>query len=651
MDDERHKGRRSSIGDARAFTPRGRTMRDSPADRRADRRAETPPQSRGDQPRKRAPHKVVAHQVMTKPAEKQGVSSKAGPPRLGEPRRRLRLATAISLLLFAIIGLRLVQLQVTDAPAYAAAGLNQRLARIDLPAPRGSILDRSGAVLAHSIEARYVAADPSMVLDVPAAAAALSPLLGIAVSELVPKLADKSTRFVYLARGVDVEDAQRIKDLDLPGIRVERDERRVVPGADLAANIIGFTGTDLNGLGGVESRFDELLRGKDGRFVFEVGQGELRKPIPGGYQVLTPAKPGSSLKLTIDRDVQYMTQRILYEAMSRKGATWAAAMVLDSRTGEVVAQASYPTFNAANWQAAKPEEREDMATRVVVDPGSIHKAIVLGAALQEGVINTGSVIEIAPTIRKGGVTYSDTHPFPAGTRITMPGLAAYSSNVGTIKVAEMLGPQKLYDYQRLFGLGEPTGISVPGESAGMVRSPDTWSGTDHGSVPIGHGVAVTPLQMAAAFAAIANDGVWVQPHLVQESIAPDGTISRPDPANSHRVLSPETAAQLRQIMEAVTVVDDATGVTARLPGYRIAGKTGTGKQVKDGHYIPGEVASFIGMAPADQPRYVIAVFAHTPGGGGGDVAGPAFRDMMAFTLSHFRVPPTGTNPPEFTVTS
>lgn len=657
MAEDKRPSRRSGIGDARAYSPRGRTTREaSGAERKPQREKPVRVVHAAVPKRAGAARKAAAtrrRRVPLKPPKR----LKTTPPRLGEPKRRLRLATAVCLLLFTVIGLRLIQLQLTDAPAYAAAGLRERLDSIDLPAPRGSILDRNGAVLAHSIEARYVAADPELIKDIPATAAALSPHLGIAVSELMPKMEKKqqevtgdALRFVYLARGVDVEDAQRIADLKLPGIRIERDERRYVPGADLAANLIGFTGTDLNGLGGIEARFDELLAGRDGKFTFEVGQGALRKPIPGGYQVMTQALPGSSLSLTIDRDVQFMVQRILFEKMRSKGATWATAIVLDVTNGEVIAQASYPTFNARNWQAYKPEERGDAASSVVVDPGSVHKAIVLGAALQEGLVGPDSTIDVGPTIRKGDTTFRDLHSFPEGTQLTLPGLMAYSSNVATIKLAEMLGPQKLYDYQRKFGLGEPTGIGVPGEAAGLIQPPDNWSGSSYGSIPIGHGVAVTPLQMAAVYAAIANNGVWVQPHIVKQTIAPDGLAAPAGAPATREVMSAENAAALRQIMEAVTVVDDATGVNARLTGYRISGKTGTGQQVKDGKYTPGEVASFIGMAPADQPKYVIAVFAHTPGGGGGTVAGPAFRDMMAYTLRHFRVPPTGTNPPEFVIT-
>lgn len=705
MADEKGR-RRSHIGDARAFTPRGRTVRDTDPIPRLRPKPEDDWWSDPDEDEDAAPRwgtasrrtasaggasargtsargatgrggkvrgasrasseprwardtgRAASGRSVVRPAFKKAKPRKTvAPPKMGEPKRRIRLATALALLLFSVIGIRLVQLQLTDAPAYAAAGLQERLSKIDLPAPRGSILDRTGAVLAHSVEARYVAADPPLVTDPVKTAELLSPLLGIAQSELLTQL-QKTKRidggpehFVWLARGVDVDRARQIADLKLPGIIIDRDERRDVPGDDLAANLIGFTGTDLTGLAGIEARFDKVLRGRDGKLTFEVGQGELRKPIPGGYQLLTPAQPGSSLKLTVDRDVQFMTQRILSDKMRGQNATWAAAVVLDVRTGEVIAQASYPTYSAKNPFASNPADRGDMATGAVVDPGSIHKAIVLSAALQEGVCNPTTTIPIGPSIKKGDQTYHDTHPFPEGTQLTLAGLMAYSSNVATIKLASMLGPEKLYQYQTAFGLGQETGIGVPGEAPGLVQPPANWSGTSHGSIPIGHGISVTPLQMAAVYAAIANDGVWVQPHLIKETIRPDGTVVPAEAAKSHRVISPENAAALREIMEAVTTVKDATGVNAALPGYRISGKTGTGQQVKDGRYIAGEVASFIGMAPADQPRYVIAVFAHTPGGGGGAVAGPAFRDMMGYTLRHFQVPPTGTKPPEFVITA
>jgi cell division protein FtsI (penicillin-binding protein 3) len=719
--DEREPRRRSGIGDARAFSPRGRTTRDGqdrptaqdrstgrPArdagpdardgvDRGVDRprRGGTGASSlrvvRGnfwddeeDEPRpaRRArPARLTAPGRPAtrpgRPAQPRGSRSggrdlpprqRAGgrpqppesmpqPPRMGEPRRRLRLASALALLLLAVIGVRLVQVQLSGAPAYAAQGLKERLDEIALPAPRGTIRDRDGAVLAYSVEARYIAADPELVADPQATARALSPMLGRAGSELVPllekkrdKLSGKPIRFVFLARGIDIDDADKIRALKLPGIVVDRDERRDHPGNDLAANLLGFTGTDLTGLAGIEARFDDTLRGRDGKLIFEVGQGNLRAPIPGGYRLETPAQPGTSMRLTIDRDVQFETQRILKERMDAARALYAAAVVLDVQTGEVIAQASYPTYNADNWQASAVGDRQDVATSKVVEPGSVHKLIVLSAALQEGVIAPDSTVQIGPSVKKGDTVFDDTHPLPAGTRITLPGLMAYSSNVATIAIADQLGAQKLYDYQKLFGLGQPTGIGVPGESPGLVQPPENWSATSYGSIPVGHGVSVTALQMAAAYAAVANDGVWIQPHLVLDTVKPDGTVVPADPPQTRRVISAQNAAALRTIMEAVVSAEGATGRSAAVAGFRVAGKTGTGKEIVNGRISDDEVTSFIGMAPAEKPRYVIAVFAHTPkNSSGGAVAAPAFRQMMNYVLRRFEVLPSLSPPPQFTL--
>jgi cell division protein FtsI (penicillin-binding protein 3) len=267
------------------------------------------------------------------------------------------------------------------------------------------------------------------------------------------------------------------------------------------------------------------------------------------------------------------------------------------------------------------------------------------------VLKPDSTVTVGPTVRKGDTTYSDTHPFPTGTRLTLPGILAYSSNVATIGVADQLGAQRLYDYQRRFGLGAVTGEGLPGESPGLIQPPANWSGSSYGSIPIGNGMSVTPLQMTEIYATIANHGVWVRPHLVKNVIRPDGTTVEPPAAKTRRVLSPAVADQLRQMLEAVVTVDGATGHRAAVPGYRVAGKTGTGKFVgPNGKYVTGDVGSFIGMAPADAPRYVIGVFAHSPGGEGGDVSAPAFSQMMAFALGQNQVPPTGTTVPPFRTT-
>jgi cell division protein FtsI (penicillin-binding protein 3) len=576
------------------------------------------------------------------------------PPKLADHRRRLRLATSLALALFAVLGLRLVELQLTDGPAYAASGLENRLHSVVLPAPRGAIYDREGATLAHSVEARFVFADPEMVDDPQGNAADLAPLLGIAEADLAAKMQPRMredgqpSRFEWLARGVDIRTADEIMALNLKGIGVDRDERRHVPGNDLAANLIGFTGTDMAGLAGLEASFDDVLRGVNGRRTFESGQGGLAREIPGGYRVETPAQPGSHLRLTLDADLQYEVQRILADRMVPVDATFATAVVLDARTFEVLAQASHPGFDATDPLSAPETARVDAATTRVFDPGSVHKPLVVAAALEEGVIGPGSTVTVDPTISKGDVTFRDVGAWhPPGTEMRLPAVMAYSSNVGTIRIADMVGKQTLYEYQRRFGLGEATGIGLPGEAAGALLSPQDWSGSAYGSVPIGHSVDTTTLQLAAAYGVIANDGTWIRPSLVQAVIDPDGVEHPYGEPETRQVISPENAAYLREVMEAVVSVPNATGTAAAVEGYRVAGKTGTGKLVVDGAYADGQVASFVGMAPAESPRYVIAVVAHTAHGGGAEVASPAFQEMMSFALKHYRVPPSTTGSPEF----
>jgi cell division protein FtsI (penicillin-binding protein 3) len=584
------------------------------------------------------------------------ITTRAPLPKLANQTRRLRGGLAIVMVVLVVLGGRLVQFQFADGAAYAAAGLSLRLQPVDLPAPRGNILDRNLAVLAGSAEARYVFADPALVKDPAGAADALSPVLGVPRSDLLKKIAPHNyddgtpSRFEYLARGIKVSTGDAVAALKIAGIGVRRDETRVVPGHDLAANLIGYTGNDLTGLGGLEESYDDVLKGVDGKRTYEIGQAngpvDLDQEIPGGYHEETPARPGSSVVLTIDRDLQFEIQRILGTRMQQVHASVGAAVVLDVRTGEVLAQASYPFFDAANPFASQPSDRGDVASGYVVEPGSVHKGVVFAACLQEGVVAPGDSVTVPTSITKGSTTFTDTH-WHASPTLTLPGILAWSSNVGTIELADKLGAQKLYDYQRAFGLGDKTDEGLPGESAGLVQPPANWSPDSHGSIPIGHGVSVTPLQMAAVYATIANGGVFVEPHLVKETVAPDGTVTQAKAPVTRRVISAENAASLRTMLEAVVTAQDATGRSAAIKDYRVAGKTGTGREIANGVPVPGDVGSFVGMAPADAPRYVIAVFTHTPAGEGGAVAGPAFADMMDFTLLHYAVAPTGTKAPTF----
>jgi len=691
---------RSGLSEARRYTPRGRTVRETdthrgdpfrPAleviegGRRAGGRAKTPvkpeppkkplkavPTQTRKPVKKAAPKKtqkktVFARSVHGRTKPKPRVAAKRfpatpRPPKLAEPRRRLRLATVITIAMFLVIAGRLVMLQLVDARAYAAEGLKARLHTVELPAPRGAILDRGGNILVHSVEARYVSADPTKVEDPDATADKLFSVLGnygVLRSDLARKLSPHKTnngktnvQFEYLVRGIDIGDGDRVNALKLPGVYVNRDERREVPAHDLAANVLGFIGRDDNhtGLAGIEAAYDSTLRGVDGKRTYEIGDGDLAKEIPGGVDLETPARPGSSVELTIDRDLQYEVQSDLGQRMAKLNATFATAIVMDVKTGEVVAQASYPGYDAADPFKFDKSAWLDNCTQTVFDPGSIHKAIIVGAALQEGLIKPDSTVVVGPKIVKGRVSYHDSHPQKTDTPMTIPGILALSSNVGTIKIADLLGKEKVVEYQHKFGLGVPTGEGLRGEAPGDVLPADKWTGTDPGSVPIGNGVAVTAIQMASVYAAIANDGVWVQPHLVRQIIGPDGK-GRPGPAaKSHRVIDAQNAQALRSMLEGVITLDDATGRQAAVPGYRIAGKTGTSELVENGAYTSGTVASFIGMAPADAPRYVVAVTAHVPANAsGGSIAAPAFHDMMAFTLAKFGVLPTGTQPPKLSI--
>ncbi|MDQ1656370.1 MAG: hypothetical protein QOD41_1453 [Cryptosporangiaceae bacterium] len=569
-------------------------------------------------------------------------------PRLGNPGRRLRFAMAVVLFAFAVLAGRLVQIQTVHS-AYADEATADRTREVELMAPRGAILDRHGNELARSVEAVEVDADPKWVKDVPKTAKALTTLLGVPESELITKMdrkytaAGKVNRFAYLARQLDPDVGQAVNALNLPGINVGKEQRRDVPGHDLAANVIGFVGSDGDGLAGIEASYDDAMRGKNGLKRYEVGsQGQ---EIPDGNSWTQPAQPGKAVQLTIDRDLQYQAQRMLMAQIQAKHAYNGAAVVLDAKTEEILAMASYPSYDAGHPTAATAKYRMDLATGAVVEPGSVHKAITIGGALDAGVIKPDSSIEIGRSVKKGNVTFHDTHYQKNDrTKLTLEGVLAQSSNLGTISIADKLGAQRLYDYQRKFGLGSKIGVGLPGEASGFVHPPNEWSGPSYGSIPIGLGVAVTPLQMTSVFATIANDGVRVPPTLVKGTLDASGKLTPRTAAKPERVLSVQAAQALRADMEAIAT-PLGTAPAAAIPNYRISGKTGTGQLAENNHYVAGNVTSMIGIVPADAPRYVIGIFVHASAGTGGAVAGPLFSELGKFTLGNYGVAPTLVPPP------
>ncbi|QSB03903.1 peptidoglycan D,D-transpeptidase FtsI family protein [Natronoglycomyces albus] len=641
-------GRGASSGAGTTKEPRNRGGQRSSGAKGADAAPRNGSKGRKPQPSKK-PRRIRE----TSPVQHPRLHGNSAPA--ANPQRRIRVAYALSLVLMLIIAGRLVHLQVTDAAAYAAAAHEQRVTTQPLPAARGAILDRDGNRLAYSIEANFIAADPTRLQGDPEELAAeLGPLLGRPASELVPLLATDEfpdgtpKQFAYLQRGVDINIGKQIAQMDDQGLIIGADERRVVPGHDLAANVIGFTGGDEGeGLAGLEGGWNNWLSGTDGEVTYE--QSHSGQPIPGAFYREDPAQPGQDLRLTLDWDLQFQVQKILDQTVEEHDAEWASAVVLEVASGEALAMASLPTFDAANPFGEDEELYRDHTTQATVDPGSVHKAIVIAAALEEGLIERDGSIVVPPTIVKGNTTYSDSYP-QRGVPLTLAGIIAQSSNVGTIMLADMLGPEKLYEYQKAFGLGTSSGVGVAGEADGMLLHPDNWSGTSAGSIPIGHEITTTPIQMAAVYATIANDGVYTNPALVQSMIDRDGQVLEPERNEDRRVISVETAEAMQYLLQSTIYHETGTGTRADLNGYHLAGKTGTGGLVRDGEYASGHVASFVGFAPAEDPQFAVAVFAYVPGGGGGgEVTADAFRQINEYALGHYRVAPTDADRPEFNV--
>ena len=554
---------------------------------------------------------------------------------------------AVLLALFVAVGGRLIQIQTTEGSQYAALAADSRQRSVVLFAPRGSIFDRAGNVLADDVQADTIAADPGYIDNPAEVAAAVAPLLGMTTAAVERKLAQRTrsdgsaNRYVVLKQKVSLavgEAVTKLRSQNIPGLIVQADEARDVPGGDLAANIIGYTGEDGKGLAGLESGYDSILRGVNGQSVYDVGSGG--QEIPDGYHRTTPAKAGSDLVLTIDRDLQYQTQQLLNGRLKATGALTGSAIVMDVKSGEILAMASSPSYDASNPATAVNGRTLNLATASVVEPGSVHKALTISAALDAGVIKPDTIMTLPQSITKGERTFHDTHKH-AQSNYRLMGILAQSSNIGTIMIADKLGANRLYAYQRAFGLDSKTGIGLPGESRGIVQPPANWSAPSYGTIPIGLGVAVTPLQMTSLYATLANGGVRVAPQLIKSVISPDGTIKAVTKAAPRRVVSKVAAATVVRDMTAIAT-DEGTAPLAAIPGYIVSGKTGTGQQAEGNKYAPGNVTSFIGIVPADSPRYVISVFVRVPAQAvGGAIAGPTFSDLAGFTLRHYGVSPSG----------
>lgn len=545
-----------------------------------------------------------------------------------------------------IFGGRLVQLQVVDDSAYAAAAEEQRVRTVTLPATRGDITTREGATLATTVERKTVYADPELLQrteDPRAAAERLAPLLETPVDHLETQLRTPNDRYVVLQRSLPPETAAEIMSLDLVGIATEPERERIYPADSLAGNILGFVGADGDGAAGLEYGMNGLLAGEDGKKVVEIGRQGQQIPAASGYR--DAPQPGRGVRLTIDRDVQWKAQQALARQVRQTKATRGSLVVMDPRTGRVLALATAPTVDPNSPGDSPAKHRGNPPLQHVFEPGSTAKVMTMAAAL-EGESTPRTPITVPPVLRVHGESIRDSYPH--GTeRMTVAGVLAKSSNIGTAKLGREVGPQRLYRMMRDFGLDRPTGIEFPASTSGIVPPPEQWDGVSKYTIPFGQGVAVNAVQMASVYATIANDGVRVQPSLVAGTAGADGGFASAPESNERRVLSPPSARQLGRMLEAAAS-ERGTGAAAQIDGYRIAGKTGTAQRVDPacGCYR-GYNATFTGFAPADDPQLVVQVSLHDPeeGHAGGEVAAPVFQDVMSFALKTLQVPPTGTEPP------
>ncbi len=566
------------------------------------------------------------------------------------PPRGLRVGLAVLAAALLLVTGKLVLLQGVDGGDYAEAASQARLRTVDIAALRGQVLDRDGNLLAYTVDASLVVADPQLVADPQRTALALTTLLDVPVSDLT-ELLSRDGRYVELAHQVSPETVSAIEDLELPGVLFEDEPMRLYPAGFVGGQVVGFVGRDGDGLAGVEQRFDEQLSGTDGERRVEVGSGG--NPIPSGIDESTPAVDGSSVQLTLDADVQYVMEQRLGEACRDGATTRASAVVLDVHTGEVVAMGSCPGYDPGAAGSTDPDLLGNPVVSQVFEPGSVMKAVTLAGAIEEGLTSPDEVLTVDGSISAGDATVSDASPH-GPIDLTVTGILAKSSNVGTIMLARELGDERLEEYLRAFGIGSTTGIELPGESAGILEPAEDWTASRAANVPIGQGVSVTTLQMASVYQAIANGGVRVEPRLVSSVTAPDGTVvpvERPQPT---RVVSEDTAADMAHMLEAV-VGPGGTAPRGEVDGFRVAGKTGTAQRANPecGCYAGGGyVTTFVGFAPADDPQYVVAVDLERPTSSaeGGQVAAPVFADVMRYVLTSGGVVPSGTARPEFVLT-
>jgi len=567
---------------------------------------------------------------------------------LGDPRRRTR---AVALIVFFVLSLfagRLVQLQAIDGSAYAATAVQERLRTVTVPATRGTITDTNGVVLATSVKAYNVTVDQTQVTDAYAEATALAKYLPESVMTLQNRLSG-SLQFNYVSMQVSPRTWRKISALHLAGIYSEVTSRRVYPQGSLAANVVGFVGFDGHGLGGYEASLDNQLAGQDGHLTYQAGAGG--EEIPSAGTNGTQATPGQDVQLTLNSDIQYVAEHAIEQKVKQAGALSGTVIVMDPHNGHILAMATYPRFDPTRPQQSPAHDRGNRAVTEIYEPGSTSKVMTMAAALQARVVTPTTRITVPSVLWRGGKAFHDDVPHGV-EHLTATGVLAQSSNMGAMLIGEKLGRTKLYNTLVKFGIGQPSGLGFPGESAGILANVRDWGPTNFATISFGQGLSLNALQATDVFATIANNGVRVQPSLIQDTRTPGGQVTPAPAPLTTRVVSARAATTLRRMMESV-VSSNGTAPEAEIPGYRVAGKTGTAQRYDSrcGCYN-GYTASFIGFAPADKPALVVSVNLQRPVNGhyGGMLGGPVFKKVMSFALQQERIPPTGRKPPHMKLT-
>ncbi|MBV9023135.1 MAG: penicillin-binding protein 2 [Streptomycetaceae bacterium] len=602
---------------------------------------------------------------------RQGASQPA--LRLGRPRPRLRLVSALLTLVLAAFVTRLFQVQVIDASAYAAKADFNRYQPVELAAKRGDITDRNGIPLATSVDAYDITADPYLFTPGQAKAAGapqqaarlLAPLIGVNQDTIAKQLSTPDSRYVVLARAQTPQVWDRIKQLKntlskqaarhgapglLAGIIAQSTSKRIYPNGDLAAAVIGFVNGENQGAGGLEAELNSELAGQPGQATYAQSGGELI-PTAGGQE--KPAVPGTTVELTIDRTIQWAAQNAITAQVKASRADRGYVVVQDPRTGQILAMADAPSFNPNDIAHADPSALGNAALQDAYEPGSVSKLMSMSAIINQGVATPETHVIVPGTLQRGDHVFHDD--VDHGTwDLTLNGVLAKSSNIGTIEATGELGTtqpeanQVLYSYLRKFGIGQPTGLDFPGETPGILAKARNWSTSQQYTIPFGQGLSLNAVQATSIYSTIANGGVRIQPSLVKGTVGPDGQFTPTPAPPRRRVVTEQTAKTVAQMLESVVGNEAGTGVSARIDGYNVAGKTGTANRVDPatGTYR-GYTSSFMGFAPADDPRVTISCVIQNPTVGsyfGGSICGPVFKQVMEFALKSLEIPPTGTPP-------